>query len=180
MRKIKKAKKLENRLNDLINDVEIKLQTEPTKKIIEEPTFNDDVISTVESSSRENTLPSKKGFCFKKKNPNFKLIKKSTEICSSKKEKSFFILKKEKNNSFSLMTKSALEKENDIGELTNNIKDQYEEDLIDKKTKMLLNAKAKAKLCKKEILKKRKNNESNFLIFLNIFNRLRFSFFIFR
>jgi len=136
----------------MINDVEKNLKSEE-KKNNDELITNEDA-TTTESSSRLIPITNK-GFVFKKKNPNFKSIKKLEN------EKKFIIPKKDKTTVYSTMTKAGLDLENKIKEVGDEIKNKYEEDIVNKKQQMLIRAKKQSKQCKKEILRKRKNEESN-------------------
>lgn len=82
------------------------------------------------SSSNLNNLSEKKKF--KKKNPVFRQIVSDS--------RNFFMTKQEKIRNFSEFSKKALNYESRISNLQTEIKEKYEDDLINKRTKMLLHA----------------------------------------
>lgn len=133
-------------------------------------------MSTIESVKSSNG--DKKGFV--KKNRNFRQLKnnQSNQVQKSEniqilqknenfQKKSFFKPKKEKSESYNTMTRNVLNIENNLTEITNEIKDKYEDEVLEKKTKMLLYANTQVKMCKKEILKRRKRNNSESKIYFN-------------
>lgn len=70
-----------------------------------------------------------------KKNANFKNMKK--------KEKSFFLTKKDKTTHYQNTHKKSLYAENEIGEVCKDIIDKYEDDLLHQRSKALLNNKTR-------------------------------------
>jgi hypothetical protein len=154
-RKIIKSESLGIQINKMICDLDFNLKNKNKKENIlrlSTSSFNnEDQISTIESSSKEkiNII---------KKSGNFRAI--STKI---KNEKDIFT-KKNKIETLSNLTKQSLIKENEITEITDEIKEKFQNDILSKKINLVTLAKNKVKYCKDQINKIKQIPKSNYLI----------------
>lgn len=153
-----KITEIEDEIEENLKNIKIKKQRNNTSDDNNEYTSTAETINT-QPNLHKNT---KKGFIIKKKINLANSISNSISISNTTVDKEK--IDPEHNDAKIIfpqtMTRNALSLENEISDLTQEIKDKYEDYFINKKSELLKIASTKVRNCKKEILK-RKNNLSD-------------------
>jgi hypothetical protein len=139
-------------MEQIIINIESKIYKEEKKIISESFDTETEIISTVESTSVKEKM-----ICLPKKKRNFKNIK----VDSENSEKKYFPIKEEKIKQIIKCNKIALDKENQIEEVIFLIKENYNEDIMEKHKKLVYNAQQTIKKSKKQIVDRRRITENN-------------------